>query len=398
MTDPKQIPYLVQLLDDESETVTQTVFHELAAFGPTLKRELKKVKFSLNPTQREYIKIIFRAQKRVLLKQYWPTWMGLHSDIERLERALSILSNFVDETDRKVSLSGLLDGLAYEYRQNYDFIDERLLAQFLFKKKAFKGNEKDYYNPQNSNLKYVIRYKRGIPISLAAVYILVGYRLGLEVKGCHYPGHFLARIEIDGRPVFVDCFSEGQMIEEQEILKVQEGSLENVEELMNEEVTAESIVCRFLANLIRAYQIREDDLNCQIMIDLFKDLDLRMMEQKLADATPDQIIIKPHSQFRAGQVIRHKRYGYRGIIVDIDPSCTATDSWYYGNQTQPDRFQPWHHVLVDGTDQVTYVAESSVVADDNSERINHPLITYFFTESVNGRYVRNGNPWPETDF
>ena len=91
-------------------------------------------------------------------------------------------------------------------------------------------------------------------------------------------------------------------------------------------------------------------------------------------------------------------YIFVRIIVEIDDYCKATDSWYYGNQTQPKLNQPWYHVLVHGSDQVTYAAESNLLQDGSSEAIDHPLISYFFNESEDGYYNRNENPWPETDY
>ena len=53
--------------------------------------------------------------------------------------------------------------------------------------------------------------------------------------------------------------------------------------------------------------------------------------------------------FESGQLVRHRRYGYRGVVVDRDEFCQADDEWYSKNQTQPNRDQPWYHVLVDGS-------------------------------------------------
>jgi heat shock protein HspQ len=99
-------------------------------------------------------------------------------------------------------------------------------------------------------------------------------------------------------------------------------------------------------------------------------------------------------RFAVGQVVRHKRYGYRGVIVGYDPCCKAEDDWYYANPTQPTRDQPWYHVLVHGTPRTTYPAESSLVADTSEEPVVHPMLDYFFSGWENGRYVRNDTPWP----
>ncbi len=50
--------------------------------------------------------------------------------------------------------------------------------------------------------------------------------------------------------------------------------------------------------------------------------------------------------FEPGQLVLHRRYGYRGVVVERDEFCQADDAWYSKNQTQPDRDQPWYHVLV----------------------------------------------------
>ena len=65
-------------------------------------------------------------------------------------------------------------------------------------------------------------------------------------------------------------------------------------------------------------------------------------------------------KFHIGQVVEHKRYGYRGVIVDFDMACQAEDSWYEANQTQPGKDQPWYHVLVHRSNGNTYAAEESL--------------------------------------
>lgn len=98
--------------------------------------------------------------------------------------------------------------------------------------------------------------------------------------------------------------------------------------------------------------------------------------------------------YKPGQMIRHNRYGYRAVVVDIDTSCNAPDEWYEHNQTHPDRDQPWYHVLVSGSDSCTYPAQSSIIPDESFEPISNPLVEQFFSEFIDGKYIRNENPWP----
>lgn len=97
--------------------------------------------------------------------------------------------------------------------------------------------------------------------------------------------------------------------------------------------------------------------------------------------------------FTAGQVVSHKKYGYRGVIVDFDLSCQANDDWYMSNSTQPDRSQSWYHVLVHNSHHVTYVAQSNLLLDLSQQEIAHPLLKHFFIAFEKGRYIRNSKPW-----
>lgn len=98
-------------------------------------------------------------------------------------------------------------------------------------------------------------------------------------------------------------------------------------------------------------------------------------------------------QFQPGQLVRHRRYDYRGVVVDFDMRCLAEDDWYVANRTQPSRDQPWYHVFVDGSPNITYVAEENLEPDDRNEPVRHPLVVEFFESFADHRYTRNERPW-----
>lgn len=100
--------------------------------------------------------------------------------------------------------------------------------------------------------------------------------------------------------------------------------------------------------------------------------------------------------FLPGDVIKHRTYGYRGVIVAVDGHCKADPEWYMANKTQPAREQPWYHVLVHGCESCTYAAQSSLVADEDVQEVKHPFVAYFFSQFDNGKYVRNEHPWPDS--
>ena len=95
------------------------------------------------------------------------------------------------------------------------------------------------------------------------------------------------------------------------------------------------------------------------------------------------------AQFSIGDIIHHRLFDYRGVIVDVDSKCKATDDWY--NQvarSRPPKDKPWYQVLVDGSNHTTYVAEQNLEADLLLTPIRHPLITEIFADLEHGKYIR----------
>ena len=71
------------------------------------------------------------------------------------------------------------------------------------------------------------------------------------------------------------------------------------------------------------------------------------------------------ARFHVGQVVHHLRFDYRGVVVDADATFQGSDQWYEQvARSRPPRDAPWYHVLVDGQQHSTYVAERHLEADD----------------------------------
>ncbi len=99
------------------------------------------------------------------------------------------------------------------------------------------------------------------------------------------------------------------------------------------------------------------------------------------------IVVEP--KFTPGQVVRHLKFGYRGVVVDVDPTFEGTEEWYRTvARSRPPRDKPWYHVLVHGRDHQTYVAERHLEPDDSGEPIDHPDLYQYFDERVGDRYRR----------
>jgi regulator of sirC expression with transglutaminase-like and TPR domain len=85
-----------------------------------------------------------------------------------------------------------------------DLTQLAILTQVFYQDLGFGGNANDYYAPENSYLNDVLRTRRGIPISLAIVWLELAQTLGLQAQGISFPGHFLVKVSLQGGLVVLD--------------------------------------------------------------------------------------------------------------------------------------------------------------------------------------------------
>ena len=92
----------------------------------------------------------------------------------------------------------------------------RVLNQFFFRDLGFSGNVNNYYDPDNSYLNAVLRTRRGIPISLAVIWIELAQGVGLKARGINFPGHFMVKVNLSKGQVVIDPFT-GQSLSREEL-------------------------------------------------------------------------------------------------------------------------------------------------------------------------------------
>ena len=94
------------------------------------------------------------------------------------------------------------------------------------------------------------------------------------------------------------------------------------------------------------------------------------------------------AKFQVGELIHHKRFDYRGVVVDVDASFSGTEEWYDTMaRSNPPKDEPWYHVLVHQAEHSTYVAERNLEAAPTGEPVDHPFLDQFFDEMQNGVYI-----------
>jgi regulator of sirC expression with transglutaminase-like and TPR domain len=252
-----ELAYLISFLDDESPEVREHVRSRLREIGPSLRQHLQFEEILLNQSQSRELEGLLEDMEEDSLLVQWQAALARTDEMERLEEGLIVLSGFLQRRttgeDWDVSPSKLLDELARRFRASL-FPRLSKLVQFLFDKEGYKGNTRDYYSPDNSNLYQVLTGKRGNPICLAVVLILVAHRCRLKVHGCNMPRHFMA-LGVDRRHgnVMIDCFNGGTSLRESEYEKILSRLSPDQRERVLQPATTDQILYRFLQNVLRSF-------------------------------------------------------------------------------------------------------------------------------------------------
>ena len=82
-----------------------------------------------------------------------------------------------------------------------------MLNRYFFHELHFAGNVNDYYDPGNSYLSVVLQRRRGIPVSLAVLWLELAQGIGLTARGVGFPGHFMVKVNLPSAQVVIDPFS-----------------------------------------------------------------------------------------------------------------------------------------------------------------------------------------------
>ena len=263
-----KLAYLIDFIDDDSVEVREEIVKQLENYGLELEEDLSKYPGLIDTEKFNLILPVVEENRRKWIKKEWNKWLKSDSDNEKIETALSILSKYHYGIHYKPELSTLIDELAEEFKNLVPYGDELDLANFLFQEKNIKGAVEDYDNPINSNAIFTIKEKRGLPITLSLIYVLVGSRFNYSIKGCNYPGHFLAKIEYDDELIFIDCFNGGQIFYEIDIENLLKETNSDIQKIIKQETPAELIIRRILNNLVKSYS----NLNDIINVNFFEEL------------------------------------------------------------------------------------------------------------------------------
>lgn len=195
MLSDKEIKSLVALLDDDDEEILSHVQSKLLSLGsdviPALEQEWSHLG---NAIQQQRVEdIIHRIQYKsllVALKQWYET-----PDQDLLTGVCIIARYRYPDIDQQKIINEI-DKIRLDIwlEMHYDlspYEKVRIINHTLYSVFGFKGNTDNYHAPDNSFINVVLESRKGNPIMLAVIYILLAQRLHLPVFGVNLPQHFV---------------------------------------------------------------------------------------------------------------------------------------------------------------------------------------------------------------
>lgn len=181
-------------------------------------------------------------------------------DADLAEAALLVCAEVEPDLDVDVALlrlDALADGLRTRgFRPGAPVDDARRLAGYLAGELGFTGDEADYHDPDNALLSRVLDRKCGLPITLSILYVAIARRLDVPAYAINLPGHVVTAIGGSDRPVVLDPFHDGRLLDEsaiaERIERASGGRLGFRRAMLRPSPTA-NVVRRLLNNLTRDF-------------------------------------------------------------------------------------------------------------------------------------------------
>ena len=140
----------------------------------------------------------------------------------------------------------------------------RVMNRVLFHEWGFRGNVEQYTDPMNSFIDKVLVRRKGIPISLSVLYLLVGERLGLPLEPVGLPGHFVVGCYADEAPFFIDPFDQGLFRDAEEVFTLLRSNHISPKPSDLAPTTVREVLCRSCRNLANHYSAASDLARAQI--------------------------------------------------------------------------------------------------------------------------------------
>ena len=254
----KELKALVSLLEDEDTEVLKHVEEKIISIGnqaiPYLEEEWES---SFNPVIQRKIEELIHILQFDYLKVRLKKWMDDGAS-DLLEGAWIVATYQYPDLEfgfLKKEIEQLYYEVWLDFQKDLHPFDQiKLINNALFEKLKFRANAKNFHSPGNSMINVVLETKRGNPISLCILYILIGQKLGVPIYGVNLPNLFICTYKTKDHQFYINAFNKGLIFSRSDIENYVQQLHLNPIDLFFEPCANEDIIKRILRNLIIAFE------------------------------------------------------------------------------------------------------------------------------------------------
>jgi len=218
MTD-RELEALVSLLDDED--IRPDIESRILSLGkeaiPFLEKQWEQ---SFEPEVQNYIEDIIHRLQLDLLHHRMLQWKESGSD--DLIKGMWLIATYqypdLDLVKLKQDLEQLYYEVWLEHKSDANPFDKvKFMNSVLYGKLKFKANTKNFHSPANSMINQVLESKRGNPVSLGVVYLVIAQKLGMPVYGVNLPNMFILTYKDENQQFYINAFNRGLIFSREDI-------------------------------------------------------------------------------------------------------------------------------------------------------------------------------------
>ncbi len=216
-----ELKALISLLDDEDHQVATHVEERILSLGkeaiPFLEKEWES---NMNPTVQNRIEELIHTLQYELTRERLKNWY--ESNDHDLLVGMWIIATYqypdIEIEKLKQELEQIYYEVWLEFRPDlYPFDQVKVINSVIFGKLKFGSNTKNFHSPGNSMINIVLETRKGNPITLCVIYMLVAQKLKLPVSGVNLPNLFILTYKDENHQFYINPFNRGLIFSKQDI-------------------------------------------------------------------------------------------------------------------------------------------------------------------------------------
>lgn len=253
-----EIKALVALLDDDDAEVVAHVEEKIKLMGTGIIPFLEEAwESSFNPNSQRRMEDLVHVLQFELVQERLIEWK--ENDQDDLLKGLWLVATYqypdLDYDDIRAKFEHLYIDVWREFRDEMTPHDQiKRVNSVLFDRFKFRANTKNFHSPANSMINAVLESKKGNPITLCSVYMMIAQRLGLPVYGVNLPNLFILTYKNEKSQFYINVFNKGLIFLTEDIDKYLENLQLTKRDIFYQPCTHLDIVLRMLRNLIASFE------------------------------------------------------------------------------------------------------------------------------------------------